>query len=438
MKWRRGMGRGGAFNFSCATVQKLALLDFRFVRVFTPNNPLSKTMRGRRVEPIWIMKRHFSTIVIGFLLICSGCVRIDSSETQGDLRAKAIVTQTNAIPNDIKELEIDNSFGPVGIVGTDDGPTDCLWTLTAYAETDALAQEAAGAAKFETRREGDRLRILVTLPTSRNNRSYNSNLQIQAPRSISVWTRTTFGKTAVAKISGDVNASGQHGSMDIRDVNGSVRAKTSFGSMKVGRSGTATLENQHGEVEVEHITGPADVETSFGKIEISHVTGPVKIRNQHGSIVVGTVEGDAELTTSFGSLVARGVSGNASLQNQHGSIEAKEVKGSLRATTSFANLDVEGSGPRFVCRNSHGSIRLRSPSAELSDIDAETSFASIDLRLWEELKPAIQARTSFGEIESDFPVLMKPRGTDPFAELAADTPRVRLENQHGSIRIVRD
>jgi DUF4097 and DUF4098 domain-containing protein YvlB len=384
------------------------------------------------------MKKPLSTIAIGFLLICAGCVRIDSAETHGDLRAKAIVTQTNAIPNDIKELEVDNSFGPVGIMGVDDGSTECVWTLTAHAETDALAQEAASAAKFETRREGDRLRILVTLPTSRNNRSYNSNLQIQVPRSISVWTRTTFGKTAVTKIAGDVEASGQHGSMDIRDIKGSVRAKTSFGSLRVGRSGAATLENQHGEVEVEHITGPADVETSFGKIEISHVTGPVKLRNQHGSIVAGTVGGDAELTTSFGSLVAREVSGNASLENQHGSIEAKEIKGSLRATTSFANLDVEGSGSHFVCRNSHGSIRLRSPSAELSDIDAETSFASIDLRLAEELQPAIQARTSFGEIESDFPVLMKPRGTDPFAELAADKPRVRLENQHGSIRIVRD
>ena len=261
--------------------------------------------------------------------------------------------------------------------------------MTAHAETDALAQEAASAAKFEARREGDRLRILVTLPTSRNNRSYNSNLQIQVPRSISVWTHTTFGETAVTKIAGDVEASGQHGSMDIRDINGSVRAKTSFGSLKVGRSGAATLENQHGEVEVEHITGPADIETSFGKIEISHVTGPVRLRNQHGSIVAGTVGGDAELTTSFGSLVAREVSGNASLENQHGSIEAKEIKGSLRATTSFANLDVEGSGSHFVCRNSHGSIRLRSPSAELSDIDAETSFASIDLRLAEELQPAI-------------------------------------------------
>ena len=97
------------------------------------------------------MKKPFSTIAIGFLLICVGCVRIDSSETHGDLRAKAIVTQTNPIPNDIKELEVDNSFGPVGIVGVEDGSTECVWTLTAHAETDALAQEAASAeSRFNT------------------------------------------------------------------------------------------------------------------------------------------------------------------------------------------------------------------------------------------------------------------------------------------------
>ena len=54
------------------------------------------------------------------------------------------------------------------------------------------------------------------------------------------------------------------------------------------------------------------------------------------------------------------------------------------------------------------------------------------------LKPAIQARTSFAEIESDFPVLMKPRGEDPFTDVGADVPKIKLNNQNGRIRVVRE
>jgi hypothetical protein len=40
--------------------------------------------------------------------------------------------------------------------------------------------------------------------------------------------------------------------------------------------------------------------------------------------------------------------------------------------------------------------------------------------------------------ELQFPVLMKPPGQDPFSDVAPGTPRVRLQNQNGAIRVVRD
>ena len=393
----------------------------------------------RTLNSVLIMKTLLPVVGAALLLLPSGCIRVEvSGSSDADLRAKAVVTRTNSIPTDIKTLEVDNSFGPVRIVGTDSEATEWEWTLTARAHTDALAQEAAESVKCDAVRDGDRLRIIVTLPVSKGDRSFESSLEIRAPKPVSVRTRTSFGRTAVAGIGGDVDAAGQHGSMEIRDVGGTVRAKTSFASLKVGGTGAATLENHHGELRADRINGTLDAETSFATLAASSIAGPVKLRDQHGKVDAGGVDGDAEITTSFASLIARDISGNATLRNQHGSIDARDIKGSVRATTSFGNLSVDGLGSHFICRNSHGSIRLRSPSAALSEIDAETSFAPLDVRLSEELKPAIQARTSYADIDSDFPVLMKPRGTDVFAELAADTPRVRLENQHGRIRITRD
>jgi hypothetical protein len=101
-------------------------------------------------------------------------------------------------------------------------------------------------------------------------------------------------------------------------------------------------------------------------------------------------------------------------------------------------MEIKGAGAKFVCHNQNGAIRLRATSAALANIEAKTSFGPLEVHLPAGLNPAIQARTTFAEIESDFPVLMKPRGEDPFAGIASETARITLQNQNGRIGVVRD
>ena len=98
-------------------------------------------------------------------------------------------------------------------------------------------------------------------------------------------------------------------------------------------------------------------------------------------------------------------------------------------------MRIEGSGRNFVCHNQNGLISLASASPELSRIEARTSFSPLQLRLPAAIKPAIQAHTSFGSIESDFPVIMKAKGQNAFASVESGVPQVVLENQNGSINI---
>lgn len=49
------------------------------------------------------------------------------------------------------------------------------------------------------------------------------------------------------------------------------------------------------------------------------------------------------------------------------------------------------------------------------------------------LKPAVQARTSYGDIDSDFPVISKANFQPSPGEPGA--PRVNLRNQNGNIRV---
>ena len=138
------------------------------------------------------------------------------------------------------------------------------------------------------------------------------------------------------------------------------------------------------------------------------------MRDQNGSIKITKAGGDADIETSFDSLRAEDIQGDAVLVNQNGEVIASGITGSVKAATSFAAIQIAGAGSKFLSANQNGAIRSRATSPALTDIEANTSFDTLEVYLPADLKPAIQARTSFADVESDFPVLAKVRAAkDP-------------------------
>ncbi len=431
-----------------------------------------------RPNDVYMKKALLLIVAAGILAVTSGC-NVHTSHfsigwSNGELKAGTNIVQTAAIPASLKGLEVDNRYGSVQITGTSNGAAAWTWKLEVRARNDALVQQIAGSASCKAELDGDRLRLVVSLPDVKEPHSIQSDLVITVPRTAVVEARNHFGGTEIADLAGDVEASDEYGRVEIRNVVGRVRAKTSFASMSVKDTGPATLKNQYGETRAERIGGTLEAVTSFaslfaddihgaasledqyGKIEATGIAAPleaktsfaplvardingaVRLRDQYGSVNVVHAAGDAEVETSFASLSVEGIQGNAVLANQNGGVNVSGVSGSVKATTSFAAMDIAGAGPKFVCRNQNGAIRLRATSTTVTNIEARTSFAALRLQLPSGLKPAIQARTSFADVESDFPVLMKAQAEDPFADAAPDVPRITLQNQNGKISIVRD
>jgi hypothetical protein len=376
--------------------------------------------------------RFTNPVLVGMLLtLVSGCIYIHDSDgySSADLQSVTNRVLQGEIPAGIKSVEIENRFGSIRVVASEREPAQWSWKLTVQARTTTAAQEWANAANCTAVQDGSRLQLTVSLPDNSGQRRM---------KSASVRTRNQFGRTSISGVGGDVDATGQNGSIELRDLGGKVRAQTSFSSLSLAGAGAAWLKNQNGSIEASHLAGELEAQTSFASLTARDIAGKVKARNQNGKIEVIGAKGDADLKTSFAELHAEAIQGDARLENQNGRVSARGISGAVKANTSFANMEIESAGLNLSCRNQNGSIRIRATSPELDTLDAETSFSSIEVRLPAGLKPAIQARTSFAEVESDYPVLMKPRGQDAFAEVEAGVPRVKLQNQNGRIRVVRE
>jgi hypothetical protein len=392
-------------------------------------------IRNRRVAGL------FTAVLL--LALADGCARVQdwgssSGSTGSDTVGVASRTRTGELGAAFKTLEVENHFGKVEIVGTTNGPISWSWKLTVHARTDSLATNAVNAASCKPVIDGSRVQLLLALPENSQDLRCESDLEIHLPKTMALLVKNHFGATTIGQIDGDVDVTGQNGSVDLAGIGGKVHGQTSFASLTVQGAGPAWLKCQNGQIEAGNIQGPLQAETSFAALSAQDIGGAATLRNQNGRIEALRVKGNVNVETSFAELVVKGIEGEATLANQNGRIATQDVTGSVKASTSFAGMEIECAGHKVVCHNQNGAIDLRATSPELASIDAETAFGAMEVHLSAGLKPAIQARTSFGNVESDFPVLMKPAGENPFADVEAGTPQIKLLNHNGHIHIVRE
>ncbi len=385
------------------------------------------------------MKRLFSIIIAAAATAAMTGCNFNFSNSSGwsnaDLKAATNLVQSAAIPASLKTLDVNNAFGAIHITGADNGPFGWSQKLAVHARTDAVVQQLASTLVCRADLVGDRLALVVTVPDSREPHSFQSDLEITVPKSVTVQTRDQYGRTEITGLNGDVETASRFGAVELRDISGKVRAETSYAALKIGDTGPATLKNAFGAIDATGVRGALEAETSYATLEAHDISGAVKLRNQFGAVRVENAS-NAEVRTSYAELRVTKISGDARLVNQFGRVAAEAITGAVRAETSYGAMDIVGAGGSFICDNQFGGITVRAMSAALTNLEARTSYASLTVRLPAGLKPALQAHTSYGDIESDFPVLMKPRGQDPFAGLPSGTPRINLQNQNGKIRVL--
>lgn len=140
----------------------------------------------------------------------------------------------------------------------------------------------------------------------------------------------------------DLQTSG--GSVDVRDLNASASGKTSGGGIRIENvTGNINMHTSGGGVEAEHLNGPAELSSSGGPIDVSDSTGNLDLRTSGGGITIENDDGTVYAHTSGGSIRAK-------LRSNHG-------------------IDLSTSG---------GGITLLLPQNAHGSVDAETSGGSVD------------------------------------------------------------
>jgi DUF4097 and DUF4098 domain-containing protein YvlB len=144
-----------------------------------------------------------------------------------------------------------------------------------------------------------------------------------------------------------------------------------------------------GSIMVDDLEGDIDASTSGGSLNFRKTKGSIHGRTSGGSISLKKCEGLADVRTSGGSINIGHVKGDVDARTSGGSINVEEVIGVINASTSGGSVTAHITGqPKDDCR-------------------LTTSGGSVNIYMDENVGITVDAKTSAGYVDTDFPVTMK-------------------------------
>jgi DUF4097 and DUF4098 domain-containing protein YvlB len=153
-----------------------------------------------------------------------------------------------------------------------------------------------------------------------------------------------------------------------------VVAKSQTGDISVrGTHGDVNVTAQSGDIVIDDVNGRLDVRSFSGEVTASNISGGVDINTLSGDLKLTDVRGDIEVANTSGDITLRGVTSKL--------VRAKTTSGDV----TYDGV-IDGSG-RYEFTSHSGDVRLHVP---------RDASAQLTVSTWS------------GEIESDFPITLKP------------------------------
>lgn len=289
-----------------------------------------------------------------FFLLCVGChIFITGCSVGPRILYKKTIEQQHPLASE-RTVDAKTSSGSITIEGIDTNECHVLAKISVRAKTEARAAEIA-----------DQIEILIA-PTP-------SGLEIRAdkPRISNVSISINYEITVPGQTS--IVCSSSSGSINVKDIEGNVNARTSSGSVRCDNllGDTATLGTSSGSVHLKNAKlNTCRLQTSSGSIHGHEIDCPdIKANVSSGSITIVCAqttppELKADLQTSSGSVnltAPQNYAGQVDLSSSSGSVSTDlpvTVQGKISKKHLVGTVG-QGSGT-IRLKSSSGSVRLKS------------------------------------------------------------------------------
>lgn len=331
---------------------------------------------------------------------------------------------SQALPADGR-IQIDSDRGSVTVRVAENG--DAPVKMVIHRHIGAESQNEADRLNDQQRPamtvDGNTLRIE---PGERQGESHSFNLgprvvtdlEIWAPRKAPVQITAAHGDVNVSQRDADTKISTTHGDIQASQIKGNVDTTSHRGDIQISQvTGDVHIDGRADDVTLSDISGVAVLDGEFfGDTRLSHIGKSVKFHSTRTDMELGKLAGDLSMDS--------------------GDLRVSEVSGPFEVHTRSKDIRLEDISGPITVENSHGEIDLH-PRSPFGDVNVSNHQGAIHIVLPESAGFSIDARSSRGELETDFPLHVTRNGEDRVVQgnIGKGGNKLQLTTDHGTIEI---
>ena len=277
-----------------------------------------------------------------------------------------------------------NPRGDVTIDGTsDDGRIHIAEHKQVYARSDPDADSKARQLSPAVAREGTAVSINIAAMDGAS-----ADLVLTVPAAAAIQVNANRGDIHVASIKAPVAVTANHGDIELSAITGPATAHINSGGSSISAhsmgSGIA-IEGHASDVTLSEIAGAVSITGEFfGTTHLEHINGSVHLHTSRTDLQIARLDGEVESVPNEDLMVDQAV-------------------GPFALTTSNRNIRLDRIAGDVAVTDRNGTIELTA-APPLGAITLEDRNGSVKLILPEHAGFSVQANTSNGNIDTDFPL----------------------------------
>src|SRR6185369_10916145 len=184
--------------------------------------------------------------------------------------------------------------------------------------------------------------------------------------------------------------------------------------------------------------GAAGINNRYSNVTVKNIGGDLRIDTRNGSVDVAGVKGNASINNSYASINVQDVHGELTVSGRNNSIDVEHIEGDIRADNSFQNVSIKDPRGAVTITGRNGDMFVSFERPPQKDVSIATRFANVTLELPSSSAFSVDARTQYGDIDSEFEGLSTTSNRQDKSlngVFRQGGPRLNISTRNGSIRL---
>lgn len=239
-----------------------------------------------------------------------------------------------------EQLEIDNPYGTVKIVGTTKNTVEILRIKTVHAETVQQAENFLEKLPLINDQNSNEIRLSMRPSTTIPKEIYGVRVDyvIEVPETLAL-DITTHGYLRVEGVKGKVKISNLYGQTELIGVKNDINIRQSYSWVKlVDIEGDVTVGTNMSDVIVENMQGNLDLQCSMAKVIITDLAGSLEANNNKGSILGTNIQGKILIDAKMTPVILTGVKGAMRILDSYAKVEVTDFANDAEVELKMGSL----------------------------------------------------------------------------------------------------